>query len=1318
MNKKKVNRNAAKTARYRFAGSIYALTGLAVAVSLPQPLLAQVVPAPSDDVTVTSDSSTWLQETAVNAITIPTGADGVTINNSVGGVITSANATAIETSADTTINNDGTVAGGFNGVDFVNGAGSGSLTNGATGVISSDSRAVNIGGSVQVTNQGQILGTGNQRNGTIYADGVADNFSFDNQTGGVLDAGVGNTGSGFGAEVGQAADGANTFSLTNAGTIAGRGSASAATAAAGDGVRIGNPGDSGVSDASIVNSGSITSESNNGTTAGIRAVDGVGFQGTLDNTGAVSGAQNGVYFGDADHTGGVVNNSGDITSDSRAFNIDGTGLEVNNSGNIVGTGDQRNGTVYADGTADDFSFNNQAGGVIDAGAGNTGSGFGAEIGSAADGANTFSLTNDGTIAGRGSASAATNAAGDGVRIGNPGNTGVTDATIVNNGSITSESTDGTTAGIRAVDGVGFQGKLDNVGTVSGVQNGLYFGNGDHTGGVVNNSGSITSDSRALNIDGTGLEVNNSGDITGTGDQRNGTAYADSTAQDFTLNNTGSIDAGAGNQGAAFSAELSGSGNNFTIDNSGTLEGRGNAGAGSTLAGDGIRLERTRVNGALDASTTGLFTGEINNTGTITSEGANGTVGGFRAVNGVSFQGELNNAGTISGTQNGVYFGNAVGAGGADHTGGVVNNSGNITSDSRALNIDGTGLEVNNSGDITGTGDQRNGTAYADSTAQDFTLNNTGSIDAGAGNQGAAFSAELSGAGNNFTIDNSGTLEGRGNAGAGSTLAGDGIRLERTRVNGALDASTTGLFTGEINNTGTITSEGANGTVGGFRAVNGVSFQGELNNAGTISGTQNGVYFGNAVGAGGADHTGGVVNNSGNITSDSRALNIDGTGLEVNNSGNILGTGDQRNGTVYADSTAQDFTLNNTGTVDAGAGNQGAGFSAELSATGNNFTIDNLGSIEGRGDAGAGSALAGDGIRLERTRVGGALDATTTGLFTGTINNSGAITSEGANGTVGGFRAVNGVSFQGELNNSGTISGTQNGVYFGNAVAAGGADHTNGVVNNSGVISSDSRAVNIDGNGLTLNNTGNILATGRQRNGTVYADGTADNFTIFNEGSIDARGGAGSGISVQVGSFAGDVQNGRIENSGQIFGFGNDPLDAGIRLFSNDADTVFSGDIINNNRASISGGSNSAAVLFGSEVQFDGVLDNAGVIDGSIFLSDGDLLLRDTSELFLDINSLTDFEVFETTGDLFADGTLNLSFDSFIPTIGQTFDLFDFGFASGGFDFIQADGFLLDTSDLLVGGSVTVVGAAVPEPSTFVVLGFAGLMLAGRRRRSV
>ena len=251
----------------------------------------------------------------------------------------------------------------------------------------------------------------------------------------------------------------------------------------------------------------------------------------------------------------------------------------------------------------------------------------------------------------------------------------------------------------------------------------------------------------------------------------------------------------------------------------------------------------------------------------------------------------------------------------------------------------------------------------------------------------------------------------------------------------------------------------------------------------------GVYFGNATPAGGGENTG-TVNNAGVFSSDSRALNIDGSGLTVNNTGQIIGTGDQRNGTVYADSTAQDFTLNNQagGVIDASSGNLGAGFSVELSEAGNNFDINNEGIIQGRGDAGAGVATAGDGIRLERERVAGALDGATTGLFTGTITNSGTIASEGANGTVGGFRAVNGVSFQGTLNNEagGTISGTQNGVYFGNATPAGGGENT-GTVNNAGVISSDSRALNIDGTGLTVNNTGQIIGTGDQRNGTVYPD---------------------------------------------------------------------------------------------------------------------------------------------------------------------------------------------------------------------------------------
>ena len=1036
----------------------------------------------------------------------------------------------------------------------------------------------------------------------------------------------------------------------------------------------------------------------------------------ITNAGLIDGGVNGVNFENGLGSGTLTNTeTGTVQSDSRAVNIGGE-VTLNNSGQILGTGNQRNGTVYSDSVANNFSITNS--GTIDAGQGNQGSGVALEIGTRT----TADIDNSGVIQGRtNTPGVAGNSglSGDGLRLGNfgPAASRVFDGSIVNqaSGRISSESQSGTIAGVRFTNGIGFQGSLDNAGEISGANNGLYFGTGDHTGGVVDNTGAITSDSRALNIDGQGLEVNNSGVIAGTGDQRNGTVYADWTAQGFTLNNDGAIDAGLGNLGAGFSAELSSAGNDFTINNGGQILGRGNASAGAATAGDGIRLERTRVGGALDGSTTGRFTGSINNSGVVSSEATSGTTGGFRAVNGVDFQGELTNEGTIKGSQNGVYFGTG------DHTGGRVVNDGTISSDSRALNIDGDGLKVENSGVIVGTGNQRNGTVYADDTANNYSLSNSGLIDAGEGNAGAGVSLSLGSDPTNASVTNSGTIRGRSQAGAPlaptDPLAGDGLRLEGVRGTDSSGGVTfaPSIFAGEITNSGKITAgDNGSGSTAGFHAVNGVSFQGTLNNEkdGVISGANNGVYFGNAVAGGGADHTGGVFNNAGTVSSDSRALNIDGTGLTVNNTGDILGTGNQRNGTVYADSTAQDFTLNNDGNIDAGAGNLGAGFSVELSEAGNDFTINNRGSLTGRGNAGAGAATAGDGIRLERTRVGGALDGSTTGLFTGTINNSGSLTSEGANGTVGGFRAVNGVDFQGTLTNTGEISGTQNGVYFGTG------DHSGGVVNNLGRISSDSRAVNIDGSNLVLNNLGSIDATGRQRNGTVYVDGTADNFTVRNLGSIDASGGAGSGISVQVGSFAGDVQSGTIFNSGSITGSGDFAVDAGVRLFSGAASTTFNGDIFNQVGGSISGGSNSAAVLFDSQTSFDGTLFNDGLLDGSVFLNDGDLFLSETSVLELEIGSLFDFEEIVTSGDITFDGILDISFaDGFLPVVGQTFDLFDFGDVSGQFAEIRSDGFVLDTGDVSFGGSVSVIAAAaVPEPSAFVILSLSSLLMLQRRRR--
>ena len=683
-------------------------------------------------------------------------------------------------------------------------------------------------------------------------------------------------------------------------------------------------------------------------------------------------------------------------------------------------------------------------------------------------------------------------------------------------------------------------------------------------------------------------------------------------------------------------------------NVGELDGLGQAAATTVEAGDGIRLAGP-----------GSFDGSIVNLGELTSESNQGTTAGFRSVNGLDFQGTLVNAdgATISGANNGVYFGTG------DNSGEFINN-GTVTSDSRAVNIDGDGLTVINNGDILGTGDQRNGTVYSDNTASNFEFINssTGLVDAGLGNNGAAVSLSLNDDGSNgdITVFNGGTLAGRGQASAADPTAGDGIRLEGNR---GPDGVPPGLFEGDIVNSGLITSDSAQGTTGGFRAVNGLDFQGLLFNDGQISGVQNGVYFGTG------DHDGSLVVNEGLISSDSRAFNIDGEGLVVVNDGAILGTGDQRNGTIYSDNTASDFEILNRGLVDAGLGNDGAAVSLSLNNDGSNGEISliNEGSIAGRGQAAAGLATAGDGIRLEGARTA---DGIPPGIFEGEIINSGSLTSDSAQGTTGAFRAVNGLGFQGELVNTGLIDGVQNGVYFGTG------DHADGIVVNQGTIASDSRAVNIDGDGLELVNEGLITGTGDQRNGTVYVDGTADNFDIVNlEGLIDAgSGNNGSGLAIETGDTIGDQVNGLVFNSGAIQGQGNsdvaNQIGHGLRFIGGagtDGTAVFTGDIVNTGTIAGSADSDLAAGISVENVGLSQSIVNSGLITGSSIAVDASSA---TSSISLINEGTIDGDVlFGSSDDVLTvsqfssisgvvDGgagfdTLNVEFDSFDAGVAFT-----------------------------------------------------------------
>ena len=134
------------------------------------------------------------------------------------------------------------------------------------------------------------------------------------------------------------------------------------------------------------------------------------------------------------------------------------------------------------------------------------------------------------------------------------------------------------------------------------------------------------------------------------------------------------------------------------------------------------------------------------------------------------------------------------------------------------------------------------------------------------------------------------------------------------------------------------------------------------NAGEIAGAFNGIS------SSGDDL---FLSNLGTISSDSRAVDLsDGDGITVINTGTLLGTGDQRNGTLYTNDTVNNYSITNSGIIDAGVGNQGAAISLSLGGDPVEATIANSGEIEGRGQASAGSALAGDGLRLEGIRTGG------------------------------------------------------------------------------------------------------------------------------------------------------------------------------------------------------------------------------------------------------------------------------------------------------------------------------------------------------------
>ena len=425
------------------------------------------------------------------------------------------------------ISNNGEILGAFNGISST--GDNFALRNRNGGVISSDSRAVDIsdGDNITVTNTSSILGTGNQRNGTFYVDGTVDSLNLNNGSSGIIDAGEGNIGDGISIQVGATGDLINeSININNRGTIAGRGQAEfepgegrlAANGSSGVRYFNGSDADEATVTGTLNNTGVISAEVNVGFLGGIVLEDGVAYEGEIRNSGSILGPRNGLYIGNAAHELEIVNEvQGTIESGSRVVNLDGDNVSFENQGTAIGTSDQRNGTLYVDGTGDNIAIDNRQNAIIDAGEGNNGSGISIQVGAAgvlSDGGDdletSVDIINSGTIQGRGTENVPVGLrlfVGSGLEESNF--TG--DITNGSFGAIASEES----TGLLVEEGIEFTGQITNRGTISG-GNGLAI---DATGatGSINFVNEGTLEGAVILGDGNDTILNrNSDDLNITG----------------------------------------------------------------------------------------------------------------------------------------------------------------------------------------------------------------------------------------------------------------------------------------------------------------------------------------------------------------------------------------------------------------------------------------------------------------------------------------------------------------------------------------------------------------------------------------------------------------------------------------------------------------------------------------------------------------------------------------------------------------------------------------------------------------------------------
>jgi outer membrane autotransporter protein len=516
-------------------------------------------------------------------------------------------------------------------------------------------------------------------------------------------------------------------------------------------------------------------------------------------------------------------------------------------------------------------------------------------------------------------------------------------------------------------------------------------------------------------------------------------------------------------------------------------------------------------------------GTVNNLGTVTVAGVNGTgIFGFGSIT-------VNNSGSINFDTAG-HGDRGIQANGGTAT--VTNNVGGHIFGNLA-GVDGQTVNVTNS-DLIEAGDPNGIAIHANNTA---TVNNlTGGVVRANGQNGVAIEGH-----DVIVTGNAGTIE----AGIGAGITG-GVAIKADAAGGTADVTTSGAIQASLiailtdglltlNNTGSIVSGGDV-----LKSLNGAV---NVTNSGTIATTGAGAT---AISTDDSDVT---LNNSGIIQAIHRA--IEGGNVSITNTGTIAVNGVA--GSVANAILATVLNLDNSGSIFV----TGPGALGAVHATSGNSTIKNSGTIVSNVDNSF--AIKSDSGALDVNNLSGGLiqanGANGVAINAGTnatVANAGRIEAAGAGGIA--IQAVNGtatVSNIGDGITTGIITADKSAI-FANAVT---------VTGNSGLIeatAANANAVAISAAATaTVNNLiGGVVRANGARGIAVNSDGTAD---ITNFGRIEA-----DDFAVK------SVTDAKVDNAGIIKATGIAIIAGATATVSNTGDGITTG-IISGGVEAIHGG---------------------------------------------------------------------------------------------------------------------------------------------------